>query len=114
MADSLSSIIQSLPNGSIVVLLITQWHKPAQDFALPQMANVLSAIGASAAVFGLDSLQKAIIIGAKGAPAGSALEVITADTLVAEAIKDYTIGADRVDGFAADCGAGGMGGVSSG
>jgi len=90
MADSLSSIIQSLPNGSIVVLLITQWHKPAQDFALPQMANVLNAIGASAAVFGLDSLQKAIIIGAKGAPAGSALEVITADTLIAEAIKDYT------------------------
>jgi hypothetical protein len=90
MADSLWSIIQSLPNGSIVVLLITQWHKPARDFALPQMANVLNAIGASAAVFGLDSLQKAILIGAKGAPPGSALEVIVPDSVPAGAIKDYT------------------------
>jgi hypothetical protein len=90
MADSLWDIIQAVPNGSIIVLLITQWHKPAQDFALPKMANVLSAIGATPSVFGLDSLQKAIIIGTKGGAPGSALEIITPDSLIAQAIQNYT------------------------
>ncbi len=90
MADSLWQTIDRLPNGSIVVLLFTQFFKASQEFVRPTMDNVLGAIGASSAILSLDSLQKAIVVGRKGAPASSAIEVITADTLTAEVIQDYT------------------------
>lgn len=90
MADSLWETINRLPNGSVVVLLFTQFFRASQEFVMPTMGNVLSAIGASSAVLSLDSLQKAIIVGRKGAPPNSAAEVITQDTLMAEVIQDYT------------------------
>ncbi|MCX8112685.1 MAG: C25 family cysteine peptidase [Bacteroidia bacterium] len=89
MADSLWAVIQRAPAGAPIVLLFTAGHTPSTWS--PRIAQVLSSIGASNNPYNLTPRTKGILIGQKGAPPSTAIEVFCADTASCSIEKTYTI-----------------------
>ncbi len=90
MADSLLAVLARAPAGAPVVLLFTAGHS-AQNWP-DRMAQVLSQIGATATALTLTPRQKAVLIGRKGAPPGTAIEVFSPDTLSCAAQQEFSGG----------------------
>ncbi|MCS7162760.1 MAG: C25 family cysteine peptidase [Bacteroidia bacterium] len=78
MAESLRVVVARAPVGAPVVLLFTTGHQSQHWPA--RLAQVLPQIGATSAVLALTPTQKAILIGVKGAPVGTAVEVFCDET----------------------------------
>lgn len=89
MADSLWAVVQRAPAGAPILLLFTAGHDPSSWHS--RMTQIFAAIGASNSAYNLTLRAKGLILGEKGAPAGTALETFCADTVSCAIQKDYTI-----------------------